>query len=49
MGMVPKVVPMTDLEGGVTEEPLPEAELPESWVPPEAMTQVWFLIYLSIF
>lgn len=40
MGVIPKVVTVADLEGGATEERLLEAELPEGWVPPEAMTQV---------
>lgn len=33
---------MTNLEGGVSEAPLPTAELLEGWVPPEATTQVYF-------
>jgi len=35
MDMIPKVVPIADLEGGVIEEPLTEAKLPEGWVPPK--------------
>lgn len=31
---------MTNFEGGVSDEPLPEAEVLEGWVPLEAMTQV---------
>lgn len=46
VGIVPKVVTMTDLEGGVSEEPLPKAELPEGWVPPKMVTQVWFCFIL---
>lgn len=38
MGMIPEVVPVTDLKGGVGEELLPGAELPEGWVPPKGMT-----------
>lgn len=40
LGLIPEVVPMTDLEGGVIKEPLLEAETPTSWMPPKAMTQV---------
>lgn len=40
MGLILEVMPVTDLEGGVIEEPLPKAELPKSWVPPEVMTKV---------
>lgn len=42
MGLIPEVIPVTDLDGGVTEEPLPEAEIPKGWMLPEVMTQVWF-------
>lgn len=42
MGLIPKVVPVTNLKGEVTEEPLPKAEIPEGWMSPEVMTQVWF-------
>lgn len=38
VGMVPEVVIVTNLEGGVNEEPLPNAELPEGWVPLEGVT-----------
>lgn len=31
---------MTDLDGGASEEPLPDVELPVGWVPPKALTQV---------
>lgn len=40
--MVLEVVTMTILESGVSEEPLPEVELPKGWVPPKVMTHVWF-------
>lgn len=42
MGLIPEVVPMTVLEGGIIEESLPEAEVPMGWMPPEVMTEVWF-------
>lgn len=38
MGLIPKVVVVTDLEGGVTEEPLPEAKTPTSSVPSKVVT-----------
>lgn len=41
IGLIPKVVVMTDFEGGVIEEPLPEAETLASWVPPKTVSQVW--------
>lgn len=41
MGLILEVVVVTELEGGVIEESLPEVETLASWVPPEAMTQVW--------
>lgn len=33
-----KAVTVTDLEGRVSEEPLPDVELPEGWVPSEIVT-----------
>lgn len=41
LGLIPKVALVTNLKGGVIEEPLPEAETPASWLPPKAVTQVW--------
>lgn len=49
VGMVPEVVTLTNVGGGVSEEPLPKAELPEGWVPSEMVTHVWFCFILVMF
>lgn len=40
--MVPEVVTVFGLGGEASEVSLPEVELPESWVPPEGVTQVCY-------
>lgn len=42
MGMMLEMVVVTDPGGRANEELLPEVELPEDWVPPKKMTQVYF-------
>lgn len=41
VGVIPETVIVTNLKGRVSEESLPNVELPGEWVPPETMTLVW--------
>lgn len=49
LGVLPSLVFVTDVRGGTQELPLPESVLPEGWIPPPLVIEVFVWFVMSFF